>query len=109
SQLVDLTGRVAIVTGGSRGLGLEMAEGLAAAGAALMLCARREEWLTAAIAELRGRGFSVEGARCDVAKPQEVQAVVDRTLGAFGAVDILINNAGVSWGEVPEKMPLDKW
>src|SRR5581483_5515855 len=46
---------------------------------------------------------------CDVAKPQDVQTVVDRTVAAFGAVDILINNAGVSWGEAPEKMPLDKW
>lgn len=109
SQLFDLTGRVAIVTGGSRGLGLEMAEGLAEAGAALMLCARREEWLTPAVTELRGRGFRVEGALCDVAKPQDVQTVVDRTVAAFGAVDILINNAGVSWGEAPEKMPLDKW
>jgi NAD(P)-dependent dehydrogenase (short-subunit alcohol dehydrogenase family) len=109
SQLFDLTGRVAIVTGGSRGLGLEMAEGLAEAGAALMLCARRQEWLTPALSELRGRGFRVEGALCDVARPEEVQAVVDKTLAAFGTVDILINNAGISWGEMPEKMPLDKW
>src|SRR5204863_5561615 len=79
SQLFDLAGRVAIVTGGSRGLGLEMAEGLAEAGAALMLCARREEWLAPALADLRGRGFRVEGALCDVANPQGVQTVVDQT------------------------------
>jgi NAD(P)-dependent dehydrogenase (short-subunit alcohol dehydrogenase family) len=109
AQLFDLTGRVAIVTGGSRGLGLEMAEGLAEAGAALMLCARREEWLTPALADLRGRGFRVEGALCDVAKPQDVQTVVDQTIVAFGTIDILINNAGVSWGDSPETMPLDKW
>jgi gluconate 5-dehydrogenase len=108
-QLFDLTGRVAIVTGGSRGLGLEMAEGLAEAGAALMLCARREEWLTPAVAELRGRGFRVEAGLCDVAKAEEVQEVVDRTVAAFGQVDILVNNAGLSWGEAPETMPLDKW
>src|SRR6476659_5787816 len=100
-ELFDLTGRVAIVTGGSRGLGLEMAEGLAEAGAALMLCARREEWLTPAVTELRGRGFRVEGALCDVARPQDVQAVADRTVEALGTVDILLNNAGVSWGEAP--------
>jgi gluconate 5-dehydrogenase len=109
TQLFDLTGKVAIVTGGSRGLGQEIAEGLAEAGARLMLCARREQWLTPAVAELRGRGFSVEGALCDVAAPGDVQRVVDRTIAAFGQVDILVNNAGVSWGAEPESMPLDKW
>ena len=79
NELFDLTGRVAIVTGGSRGLGEEMAEGLAEAGAALMLCARREQWLTPTLETLRGRGFRVEGMVCDVAKPEEVQAVVDKT------------------------------
>jgi NAD(P)-dependent dehydrogenase (short-subunit alcohol dehydrogenase family) len=108
-ELFDLTGRVAIVTGGSRGLGQEMAEGLAEAGAKLMLCARRAEWLTPTVNEMRGRGYSVEGAICDVGNPQQVQAVVDQTVAAFGRVDILINNAGLSWGEAPETMPLDKW
>src|SRR5213593_1710658 len=91
-QLFDLSARVAIVTGGSRGLGLEMAEGLAEAGASLMLCARREEWLAPAVAELRGRGFAVEGMACDVSKPEQVNAVVDRTSAVYGTVDILINN-----------------
>lgn len=109
NELFDLTGRVAIVTGGSRGLGQEMAEGLGEAGAKLMLCARREEWLTPTVEQMRARGFHVESALCDVANPQEVQGVVDKTVAAFGQVDILINNAGVSWGEAPEKMPLDKW
>jgi NAD(P)-dependent dehydrogenase (short-subunit alcohol dehydrogenase family) len=109
SQLFDLSRRVAIVTGGSRGLGLEMAEGLAEAGASLMLCARREEWLAPAVAELRGRGFAVEGMACDVSKPEQVNAVVDRTSAVYGTVDILINNAGVSWGAPAEDMPTDKW
>jgi NAD(P)-dependent dehydrogenase (short-subunit alcohol dehydrogenase family) len=109
NQLFDLTGRVAIVTGGSRGLGQEMAEGLAEAGATLMLCARRDEWLTPAVNDLRSRGFTVEGMRCDVSNPEQVQAVVDKTVAAFGRVDILINNAGLSWGDAPETMPLDKW
>lgn len=108
-ELFDLSGRVAIVTGGSRGLGLEMAEGLAEAGASLMLCARREEWLRPAVEEMRGRGFRVEGALCDVVNQEQVQAVVDQTISAFGKVDVLVNNAGISWGERPEKMPLDKW
>ena len=108
-QLFDLSGRIAIVTGGSRGLGLEMAEGLAEAGAALMLCARREEWLTPAIAALRERGFTVDGTVCDVAQADQVQAVVDRTMQRHGRIDILVNNAGVTWGAPPELMPQEKW
>lgn len=108
-QLFDLTGRVAIVTGGSRGLGLEMAEGLAEAGAALMLCARREEWLTPAVSALRERGFAVEGAVCDIARANQVQAVVDQTMARHGRIDILVNNAGVTWGASPETMPIEKW
>jgi gluconate 5-dehydrogenase len=108
-ELFNLEGRVAIVTGGSRGLGLEIAEGLAEAGARLMLCARREAWLTPTLVELRAAGVTVEGMVCDVAAPAQVQAVVDRTIAAFGKVDILVNNAGVSWGERPETMALEKW
>ena len=109
TSLFDLTGRVAIVTGGSRGLGEEMAEGLAEAGASLMLCARREQWLTPTLDTFRARGFRVEGMVCDVARQDQVQAVIDQTVAVFGQVDILVNNAGVSWGEAPETMPLDKW
>ncbi|HEX8494966.1 MAG TPA: glucose 1-dehydrogenase [Pyrinomonadaceae bacterium] len=108
-ELFDLSNRVAIVTGGSRGLGREMAEGLAEAGCSLMLCARREEWLTPTVAEMRERGFQAEGVLCDVTKLEDVQAVVDKTIEIYGHVDILLNNAGVSWGERPEEMPFDKW
>jgi gluconate 5-dehydrogenase len=108
-SLFDLSGRVALVTGGSRGLGAEFAEGLAEAGAALMLCARREEWLVPAIDGLRARGFAIDGLRCDVSNPTEVQAVVDKTLDRYGRIDVLVNNAGVSWAERPESMPLDQW
>ena len=109
NELFSLKDRIAIVTGGSRGIGLEMAEGLAEAGAALMLCARREEWLTPTVAAMRERGFRVEGMLCDVAKAADVQAVVDKTIAVFGKVDILVNNAGVTWAAEPEVMPLDKW
>jgi gluconate 5-dehydrogenase len=108
-ELFDLTGRVAIVTGGSRGLGKEMAEGLAEAGASLMLCARRDEWLTPTVTEFREHGFRCEGMLCNVADAKEVQQVVDRTIEIYGQIDILINNAGVSWGERPETVPYDKW
>jgi NAD(P)-dependent dehydrogenase (short-subunit alcohol dehydrogenase family) len=108
-QLFDLTGRVAIVTGGSRGLGEEMAEGLAEAGASLMICARREQWLRPALDAMRARDFTAEGMLCDVSKPADVEAVVAKTMEAFGRVDILLNNAGISWGAEPEEMPVDKW
>jgi len=108
-QLFDLSGRVAIVTGGSRGLGAEFAEGLAEAGASVMLCARRDEWLLPAVEALRGRGFTVDAMRCDVSSETDVQAVVDATLERFSRIDILVNNAGVSWGERPEAMTLQQW
>jgi NAD(P)-dependent dehydrogenase (short-subunit alcohol dehydrogenase family) len=109
TELFTLKNKVALITGGSRGLGHEFAEGLGEAGASLMICARREQWLGPAIEELRGRRFRVEGRVCDVTKPDEVNAVVDATIQAFGRIDILVNNAGVSWGERPETMALDKW
>src|SRR5687768_8490110 len=108
-ELFDLTGRVAIVTGGSRGLGEEIAEGLAEAGASLMLCARREQWLTPTLEGMRARGVRVEGLVCDVAVPEQVQAVVDATMAAYGRLDILVNNAGITWGAEPEAMPIEKW
>lgn len=109
NKLFDLSGRSAIVTGGSRGLGKEMAEGLAEAGASLMLCARREEWLNETVEEFRGRGFTVESKLCDTSNPEDVRAVVDATVEEFGKVDILVNNAGISWGAMPEDMPIEKW
>jgi gluconate 5-dehydrogenase len=108
-DLFDLTGKTAIVTGGSRGLGKEMAEGLAQAGATLMLCARRAEWLDETLKEFRDKGYGAEGKLCDVSKPDEIQQVVDETVQIFGKIDVLINNAGISWGEMPEDMPLEKW
>src|SRR5712691_8575017 len=104
-ELFDRAGRVAIITGGSRGLGKEMAVGLAEAGASLMLCARREQWLTPAVDAMRQRGFRVEGRVCDVTNPQQVEEVVAATESA----DSLVNNAGISWGERPETMALEKW
>jgi len=109
NELFSLRGRIAIVTGGSRGLGEEMAEGLAEAGASLMLCARREQWLTPTVEAMRAKGFRAEAMLCDVSKAADVQAVVDKTVATFGKVDILVNNAGVTWAAEPEELPLDKW
>ena len=108
-ELFDLSGKTAIVTGGSRGIGKEMAEGLAEAGANLMLCARRTEWLEETVNEFQSLGFNIFGKTCDVSNADEVQALVDETSEKFGAIDILINNAGVSWGAMPEEMTLDQW
>jgi NAD(P)-dependent dehydrogenase (short-subunit alcohol dehydrogenase family) len=108
-ELFALDGRVAVVTGGSRGLGEEMAEGLAEAGAALMICARREQWLTPTLERFAARGFRVEGLVADVSNPADVRAVVDRTIAIYGRLDILVNNAGITWGARPEDMALDKW
>jgi NAD(P)-dependent dehydrogenase (short-subunit alcohol dehydrogenase family) len=107
--IFELTGRTALVTGGSRGIGEEIAEGLAEAGAAVLLVARREEWLTPTVERFRGRGFRCEGLVADAADPAAAVAAVQRTLDAFGRIDILINNAGVTWGQPAEDMPLDKW
>src|SRR4051812_3409741 len=109
SGIFELVGRTALVTGGSRGLGQEMAEGLAEAGAAVMLVARRAEWLDPAVERFRGRGFRCEGLLADAADPASAEVAVRRTVDAFGRVDILINNAGVTWGQAAEEMPLDKW
>jgi NAD(P)-dependent dehydrogenase (short-subunit alcohol dehydrogenase family) len=109
TELFDLSGKAAIVTGGSRGLGKEMAEGLAEAGASLMLCARRAEWLDETVEDFKAKGFNAFAVACDVSKPEDVQAVVDTAVRQFGKVDILVNNAGVSWGAMPEDMPLEKW
>jgi gluconate 5-dehydrogenase len=108
-ELFDLTGKVAVVTGGSIGLGRQMAEGLAEAGADLVLCARKKERCEKTAKELEVLGGEVLALGCDVKKPAEVQAVIDATVERFGRLDILINNAGTSWGAPVEEMTLDQW
>jgi gluconate 5-dehydrogenase len=108
-QLFDLSGKAALITGGSRGLGADMSEGLAEAGASLFLLARRGQWLDPTLEEFRRRGFACEGALCDVSRPDQVETAVDRAIKAIGKIDILVNNAGISWGSSAEDMPLEKW
>jgi NAD(P)-dependent dehydrogenase (short-subunit alcohol dehydrogenase family) len=107
--IFDLTGRVALVTGGSRGLGEEIAEGLAETGALLVLVARRPQWLGPAVERFRARGFRCEGFTADAAEAGAAAGAVARTVEVFGRIDILINNAGVTWGAPAESMGLDKW
>src|ERR1700726_3218434 len=108
-KLFDLTGRVAIITGGSVGLGRQMAEGLAEMGANLVLCARKKERCEQAATELQKLGVKTLALSCDVKDPGSVQAVVDAAVNEFGRIDILINSAGTSWGAPVETMTLEQW
>ena len=108
-QLFDLTGRVAIITGGSIGLGRQMAEGLAEMGANLVLCARKSERCQEAAEELQQLGIKAMSLACDVRNQTSVQELVDATVAQFGKIDILINNAGLSWGAPVEEMRLEDW
>jgi NAD(P)-dependent dehydrogenase (short-subunit alcohol dehydrogenase family) len=108
-QLFDLSGRVAIVSGGSMGLGRQMAESLAEMGANLMLCARKPERCEEVAEQLRSSGVQALGLGCDVRNPDAVRDVVNTTLAKFGRIDILINSAGVSWAAPVEDMTLEQW
>jgi NAD(P)-dependent dehydrogenase (short-subunit alcohol dehydrogenase family) len=108
-DLFDLSGRVAIVTGGGTGLGRQMAEALAELGASLVLCARKVERCEQAAAELSELGVKALGMRCDVRNPDEVQTVCERTMEELGRLDVLVNNAGTSWGAPAEETPLEGW
>ena len=108
-DLFDLSGKTAIVTGGGSGLGYQMAEALAEAGADLVLCARKAERCEEAASALGGLGGRAVGMGCDVRSADDVEAVVARTLETFGRIDILVNNSGTSWGASPEDVPLAGW
>ncbi len=108
-DLFDLTGRVAVVTGGSRGLGLEMAEGLGQAGAKVVVSGRRQPWLDDAVAALRAGGIEATGFLGSVTEPEQVAALVTEALTAFGRIDVLVNCAGISWGAPTLEMPLEQW
>jgi NAD(P)-dependent dehydrogenase (short-subunit alcohol dehydrogenase family) len=108
-KLFDLTGRVAIITGGSVGLGRQMAEGLAEMGANLVLCARKKERCEQAALELQKLGVKTLALGCDVKDPAGVQTVVEAAVNEFGSIDTLINNAGTSWGAPVESMTLEQW
>jgi NAD(P)-dependent dehydrogenase (short-subunit alcohol dehydrogenase family) len=108
-ELFDLSGRVAIITGGSIGLGRQMAEALAEMGANLALCARKKERCEQTAHDMEKFGVRALALACDVKDPASVQQLVDATVNHFGRLDVLINNAGISWGAPTEQMTLAEW
>ena len=108
-QLFDLTGRTALITGGSRGLGLQMAHALGEAGARVMLSSRKAQDLEQAVAELQAAGIDARWVAADCAKEEDIRRLADETLQRMGRIDILINNAGASWGAPAEDHPVEAW
>jgi NAD(P)-dependent dehydrogenase (short-subunit alcohol dehydrogenase family) len=109
NELFDLSGTTAIVTGGSKGIGRQMAEALAELGANVVVCARHLERCQQTASELAGIGAKALGLRCDLRQPGDPQSVVDQTVEAFGRVDVLVNDAGTAWGAPAEDTPLNGW
>ncbi len=108
-DLFKLDGKTAIVTGGGRGLGAQIAEGFAEAGANVVLCSRKVEACEEMAEKLKQHGVRTLALECDVTKPEDVERVVRKTLEEFGTIDILVNNSGATWGASVLEMPLDAW
>jgi NAD(P)-dependent dehydrogenase (short-subunit alcohol dehydrogenase family) len=108
-ELFSLEGKTALVTGGSRGLGLQMAEALGEQGARIVISARKQEELDEAVAHLSARGIEASSIAVDLSKEANVQPFVEEALGRLGQIDILVNNAGASWGAPAEDHPLEAW
>jgi NAD(P)-dependent dehydrogenase (short-subunit alcohol dehydrogenase family) len=108
-QLFDLKGKTALVTGGSRGLGLQMAHALGEAGARIVLNSRKAEDLEQAAAELKAAGIDADWIAADCSKEEQIRGLADEAIKRLGGVDILINNAGASWGAPAEDHPVEAW
>lgn len=108
-QLFDLKGKTALVTGGSRGLGLQMAHALGEAGARVMLSARKADELESATSELQAAGIDARWIAADCALEADIHRLADETLQRLGDIDILVNNAGAAWGAPAEDHPIDAW
>ncbi len=109
SQLFDLQGKTALVTGGSRGLGLQMAHALGEAGARIMLSSRKAGDLEEAAADLQAAGIDARWIAADCAKEEDIRRLADETLQRMGPIDILVNNAGAAWGAPAEDHPVEAW
>jgi len=109
TQLFDLTDRVALVTGGSRGLGLQIAEALGEMGAKVAITARKQHELYEAAARLRDLGVDVMTVACDLQDTSAAKALPEQVMARHRRLDILVNNAGATWGAPAEEHPLDAW
>ncbi len=105
----DFKGEVVLVTGGSRGLGLEIAHAFGQAGARVVITARRAQWLNEAENFLKDQGIAVDAMICDVADAGSVEQLVQQTIEKNGRIDVLVNNAGLTWGAPAENMPFERW
>ncbi len=108
-ELFDLSGKTALITGGSRGLGLQMAQALGEQGAKIMISARKQSELDQGCEQLRAHGISASAIAADLSNEAAVLPLVEQTLQQLGHIDILINNAGASWGAAAEEYPLEAW
>lgn len=108
-NLFDLTGRTALITGGSRGLGQQIAEALGDYGAKLVLVSRKQADLDESVAHLQSRGITATAIAADLSSAEAAQGVVQEALTRVGHIDILINNAGATWGAPAEDHPLEAW
>ena len=108
-QLFDLKGKSALVTGGSRGLGLQLARALGEAGARVMISSRKAEELEQAVANLQDAGIDARWIAADCSKEADIRRLADETLQRMGQVDILVNNAGAAWGAPAEDHPVEAW
>jgi len=108
-KLFDLSGRVALISGGSRGLGLQIAEALGEFGASLVLTARKQDELDAALKHLNARGIAASALAIDLSKPDAPASAVEAVIARHGRLDILVNNAGTTWGAPAEDHPREAW
>jgi len=109
SKLMDLSGQTALITGGSRGLGLQIAESLGEAGAKIVLSSRKAADLEEAAAELKAKGIDASWVAGDASNPADAERIVAEAMSRLGQIDILVNNAGATWGAPAEDHPLEAW
>jgi gluconate 5-dehydrogenase len=108
-EMFDISGKVALVTGGGRGIGKVIAEIYGEAGAKVVISGRREQWLNPTQEELRAKGYECTSIVADVAKPEDIERTVQTTLDRYGQIDILVNNAGQTWGAPSAEHPVEKF